>query len=204
MTSESLTWKHLVKEEITRLCHAMGSRTFTRQELLTFSGQVFQAFGEGKTPFQTVSRVLQELHKQEAFLAFDDDRRGHYTLQVDFLEGELDVEAQAVVLAQPPAKREYWVETFTRNNRWVKQAKAVLGTQCLCEGCANTFTKANGEPYIEVHHIVPLREGGEDALWNLSVLCAHHHKMAHFAASAVQQRMAQHLLRIVEVKLKTA
>ena len=45
----------------------------------------------------------------------------------------------------------------------------------------NTFLKEDGSRYIEVHHIVPLHCGGEDGIWNLSVLCAHHHRMAHFA-----------------------
>ena len=63
----------------------------------------------------------------------------------------------------------------------VKLAKEKLGLFCLYPQCHNTFNKNDGKPYIEVHHIVPLHQGGEDGIWNLSVVCAHHHKMAHFA-----------------------
>ena len=49
-------------------------------------------------------------------------------------------------------------------------------------------------PYCEVHHITPFCEGGEDALENLSVLCAHHHRMAHFAVEKERAELREFLL----------
>jgi 5-methylcytosine-specific restriction protein A len=67
--------------------------------------------------------------------------------------------------------------------------------------CANTFKKPDGSPYIEVHHIIPLYEGGEDAIWNLAVVCAHHHKMAHFADDETQKDLKKLFLKAVEFRL---
>ena len=92
----------------------------------------------------------------------------------------------------------YIREIFARDRGWVKQAKEKLGVYCLHPNCNNTFSKQDGAPYIEVHHIVPLCEGGEDAVWNLAVVCAHHHKMAHFASIDLQNDIREVLLKSVE------
>ncbi|MCD9544043.1 hypothetical protein GLP24_04155 [Photobacterium carnosum] len=43
------------------------------------------------------------------------------------------------------------------------------------------FTKkSNGEPYLEVHHIKPLSQGGEDSLENVKAICPNCHREMHF------------------------
>ena len=83
----------------------------------------------------------------------------------------------------------------------LKKQKEKLGLYCLYPKCQNTFNKPNNEPYIEVHHIISLCEGGEDAIWNLSVICAHHHKMAHFADSMMRQGLKTVFLHEVESRI---
>ena len=80
-----------------------------------------------------------------------------------------------------PEKKEYFIETYVRNVTWAKQAREKLGDLCLYKKCTNSFFREDGTRYIEVHHIIPLCKGGEDGIWNLSVLCAHHHRMAHYS-----------------------
>jgi len=38
-------------------------------------------------------------------------------------------------------------------------------------------------------------EGGEDGLWNLATVCAHHHKMAHFAEEGCREEIKTQLLK---------
>jgi hypothetical protein len=45
-------------------------------------------------------------------------------------------------------------------------------------GTAETES-ANGSPYLEVHHVIPLAEGGADAIWNAVAICANCHARCH-------------------------
>ncbi|HDR3495918.1 TPA: HNH endonuclease [Bacillus toyonensis] len=52
-----------------------------------------------------------------------------------------------------------------------------------CEECGQEapFKRAkDGTPYLEVHHVVPLSEGGEDTVENATALCPNCHRKAHF------------------------
>lgn len=52
-----------------------------------------------------------------------------------------------------------------------------------CENCGSyaPFDRASdGTPYLEVHHIIPLSEGGADTVKNASGICPNCHRKAHF------------------------
>lgn len=52
-----------------------------------------------------------------------------------------------------------------------------------CEACFKPapFIRArNDEPYLEVHHLIPLAEGGEDTINNAVAICPNCHREAHF------------------------
>jgi predicted HNH restriction endonuclease len=199
---QKFQWKPLVLEEVQRMCNTLGSRTFTLQELHAFSADVLKkAFPSNNNIEAKVRQTLQYL-RDDNLIQFNEAQRGHYTLLAELLESEVEESAKSLILSQPTEKREYLIETFARNKGWVKQAKEKLGHSCLLYKCENTFNKPNGERYIEVHHIVPLCEGGEDGVWNLSVLCAHHHKMAHFADDDTRLKLKKILTRTVEKRLQ--
>lgn len=53
----------------------------------------------------------------------------------------------------------------------------------ICEKCGKRapFIRASdGTPYLEVHHIVPLSEGGEDTIENAIAVCPNCHRKVHF------------------------
>lgn len=56
----------------------------------------------------------------------------------------------------------------------------------ICERCLNKapFIKDNGEPYLEVHHIKPLSEGGFDIINNCLALCPNCHRHAHYGKNS--------------------
>ena len=52
-----------------------------------------------------------------------------------------------------------------------------------CENCKNNapFTrKSNGTPYLEVHHVIPLSEDGDDTVENTIALCPNCHRQIHY------------------------
>ena len=62
-------------------------------------------------------------------------------------------------------------------------AEVLLRASGNCEDCGKDAPfkrRKNGEPYLEVHHIVPLSEDGEDTVDNAMALCPNCHREAHF------------------------
>ena len=62
-------------------------------------------------------------------------------------------------------------------------AEALYRANGRCEKCQAKapFTKrSNGQPYLEVHHIIPLSQGGLDSLSNVISLCPNCHREVHF------------------------
>jgi predicted HNH restriction endonuclease len=188
-----------LKSLLIDFCNQRESRTFSLREL----NEAYRNFDNisigGRTPQATVRRLLQELRDLN-FISFMDNS-GNYTLRgVEFLEKEKNELSSIDFSKETPQKREYLFETYVRNISWARQAKRILGEKCLCRNCNNSFITDTGNKYIEVHHIIPLFQGGEDSIWNLSVLCAHHHRMAHFAE--VKERIALEKYLIKEVACK--
>lgn len=60
----------------------------------------------------------------------------------------------------------------------------------ICEALGDdphSFTKKNGEPYIEAHHVVPVSELqiGSLSATNIMTLCANHHRQVHYGKVSV-------------------
>jgi predicted HNH restriction endonuclease len=193
-------WTPYIYDTVHTYCNEIGSRTFTLAEVFEAKQQALESFSPNNNHVrQKLAEQLQILVRDEKITRLE---RGTYTLVVDFLPSDnLTPEEEKIVQSHIPEKREYWVESFTRNQSWVKQAKEKLGYYCLCHNCQNSFNKEDGTPYIEVHHIIPMREGVEDSINNLSVLCAHHHRFAHFATSKDRKALQEELLEKVTERL---
>lgn len=62
-------------------------------------------------------------------------------------------------------------------------AEALLRASGRCEECASPapfLRKTDGQPYLEVHHKIPLASGGRDTMDNVLALCPNCHRKAHF------------------------
>lgn len=72
-------------------------------------------------------------------------------------------------------------EIFVRNKDVIDEviylAKGVCGK---CRQLAPFKRSSDGTPYLEVHHIVPLANNGEDTVENAIALCPNCHREAHF------------------------
>jgi 5-methylcytosine-specific restriction protein A len=62
-------------------------------------------------------------------------------------------------------------------------AEALFRSKGICDRCkkeAPFVRKKNGQPYLEVHHLKPLSQGGADDLSNVISLCPNCHRELHF------------------------
>lgn len=63
---------------------------------------------------------------------------------------------------------------------------AILRSNGICEACKNPapFTNKQGAPYLEVHHLTRLADGGPDAPDRVAAICANCHRRAHHSLDA--------------------
>lgn len=69
---------------------------------------------------------------------------------------------------------------FKRNPLVVAEVLALADGKC--QSCLNDapFKREDGRPYLEVHHVEWLANGGEDSVENAIALCPNCHREAHF------------------------
>ncbi len=80
-----------------------------------------------------------------------------------------------------PLKKQVTVWRYDRNPDVVAEVLARAGNSC--ESCRKTapFKRTrDGSYYLEVHHIIPLSEKGEDSVQNAIALCPNCHRQEHF------------------------
>jgi len=195
-----MKWKDLVFSEVARYCNDIGSRTFSLKEFLSAKVKIFiDAKPENRHVEAKIRQQLQFL-RDEGKITFLDNS-GHYTLRdIYLLDKEIQETKTIDLTKENPEKREYLVETYVRNVKWAAMAVEILGDFCLCKGCNNTFLRQDGTRYIEVHHIIPLFKGGEDGIWNMAVLCAHHHKIAHYSDDKTKYEIEKYLLNEIKYR----
>ncbi|MCG5502267.1 HNH endonuclease [Ectothiorhodospira lacustris] len=80
-----------------------------------------------------------------------------------------------------PRKTGTSISIYIRSPYVIEQAKRIANG--LCQDCGNTapfLTKGTNEPFLEVHHVVPLSQGGEDTIENVVALCPNCHRKRHY------------------------
>jgi len=80
-----------------------------------------------------------------------------------------------------PERRPVVVLGFVRNEDVV--VEVLLRAKGRCEACSSGapfLRRKDRTPYLEVHHVVLLAEGGEDTVENAQALCPNCHRRAHF------------------------
>jgi len=87
----------------------------------------------------------------------------------------------------------------TLRNPAVK-AYVLKQSQGNCEDCGSKapFIMADGRPYLEVHHIKHLADGGSDTVENTVALCPNCHRALHYALNK-DQRVEDLYLRITRL-----
>jgi 5-methylcytosine-specific restriction protein A len=97
-----------------------------------------------------------------------------------------------------PLKDSVTVERTRRNSRVAAWVQDHAGGKC--ELCRKTgpFVDDSGRLFLEVHHVVPLADGGPDTPSNAVALCSNCHRRAHYAKD--RDRVANRLVEIVQTR----
>lgn len=75
--------------------------------------------------------------------------------------------------------------SFVRDPLIVAIAQRRAASECEVPNCTHPlFKDTNGNVFLEVHHIVPLRDGGTDRPENVAAICPAHHREAHHGKQA--------------------
>jgi 5-methylcytosine-specific restriction protein A len=82
------------------------------------------------------------------------------------------------------AKEEIVSTVYARSRVIREYALARAGGSCECCGAEAPFLTAAGQPYLEVHHIRRLSDGGPDAPSGVAAICPNCHRRVHFGAEA--------------------
>jgi hypothetical protein len=86
-----------------------------------------------------------------------------------------------------PSTRVLSTRTYERNPLIIAIARLRASNLCEVRGCTHpTFQTPDGVPYIEVHHIDPLADGGGDTIENVACLCPAHHREVHLGVRAAE------------------
>lgn len=67
----------------------------------------------------------------------------------------------------------------------------------LCDLCSEyaPFNSKNGNPYLEEHHVLPLADGGPDAIYNTVALCPNCHRKMHVVHAKADVKLLQRKIR---------
>ena len=87
-------------------------------------------------------------------------------------------------VSKPYVTKVVQTTTYQYNRSEYVRLYALRRAGCNCELCSNTapFTRPDGTPYLEVHHIKPLSQGGPDTIDNVCALCPNCHRKMHIIA----------------------
>lgn len=87
-----------------------------------------------------------------------------------------------------PATYEVKAKAFKRDPDVI--AEVLLRAAGICEKCkkAAPFKRLDGRPYLEVHHIHWLANGGEDTVANTIAVCSNCHREFHYGDRNVSRQ----------------
>lgn len=89
------------------------------------------------------------------------------------------LEFQARYSLKEGGRREVVSEVFDSDQIVSEYAKRRADGICQLCNLPAPFKNHNGDPFLEIHHIVPLAEGGQDIIENVAALCPNCHRKMH-------------------------
>ena len=106
---------------------------------------------------------------------------------------ELMMEAEKlseIILGRVPEGQRIPKKSPSTQDRHIRDAAVVAfvinEANGVCENCRESapFSKPNGEPYLEVHHVKHLARGGSDLISNAIAICPNCHREMHYGKNS--------------------
>ncbi|MDN3695888.1 HNH endonuclease signature motif containing protein [Vibrio cortegadensis] len=109
--------------------------------------------------------------------------------------GLADAEMQSIINSKKPPEKPVGddkpdsVETTTKTYKRSGKVKGwvIRRANKHCELCGDRapFDKEDGTPFLEVHHLIRLKDNGPDTVENCAALCPNCHRKLHYSAERV-------------------
>lgn len=142
---------------------------------------------DGSKWFRLEKRELSEARIAESSLLTEEEVRRDLERRVRASETDSYESRQTRLATSPKLPKRVITQSyqFVRNQDVIVAVR--LRAKGVCELCkaAAPFRTRDGRPYLEVHHIVPLADGGEDTVENAVAICPNCHRRAHFGSEPV-------------------
>lgn len=101
-------------------------------------------------------------------------------------------------LEDAPRVKKLVVGRYARSLSVIRETLRRADSVCELCGQPAPFYDINGKPFLEIHHIIPLAEGGPDSLSNTVALCPNCHRAVHYAEEAPALRKTLLQLRVFQ------
>lgn len=98
-----------------------------------------------------------------------------------------------------PKKKKTATMAFERDPRVSAFVLAAAGGRCEACNAPAPFERADGIPFLEVHHLKHLADGGSDTVENAVAVCPNCHRRLHYSSDRVEYR-SQVLAKVVRLK----
>ncbi|WP_299084180.1 HNH endonuclease signature motif containing protein [uncultured Ruegeria sp.] len=113
--------------------------------------------------------------------------------------------------AAPPKGQEKVPKTTATTERYIRDPEVIAWVleeaAGNCESCGSPapFRRADGEGFLEVHHVRPLGEGGPDIIENATACCPNCHRRLHHdpAKNTLRRKLIASINRLKDFQAKT-
>ncbi|MBT2740557.1 HNH endonuclease [Bacillus sp. ISL-77] len=152
---------------------------------------------------QGLQRQMIRFEFQRAEHIVDDDAIDQDTSVTSSDLSELRrLATQAVAIDRTTSTQERKV--IVRRRAAAIKKYALVRSNGICEACNDSapFKTPDGTPFLEVHHLTRLSDGGIDSPENVAAICPNCHRRAHYGSDAVEYN--QRLIELTAAKEKQA
>lgn len=89
-----------------------------------------------------------------------------------------------------PSQRYLITTSYVRDPQVKAWVLITAASRCECCDELAPFITVTGEPFLEVHHLRSLADGGSDTVGNTVALCPNCHRELHYGANQIERREA--------------
>ena len=134
---------------------------------------------------------------EQLWISRDPDKQGSIATDTEAPEFRKSVNDHRETTSSSPPKGNSKPKKVSKSSEAYERDASVVAfvekrADGICELCSEPapFNRPDGSPFLEVHHIVPLGEGGPDTVGNGAALCPNCHRACHYGIEVAKHRKA--------------
>lgn len=133
-------------------------------------------------PHKELQEAVEKLWSTETRLSANVEKQFEEAVRSSLMDSATARRERLMRAPKLPNQTEVLSTAFQRNPDVV--AEVLIRADGYCEKCKNPapfLRRSDNSPYLEVHHVTPLADGGTDTVKNAVALCPNCHREAHYA-----------------------